>query len=58
MKVMHITLDSWLPHRYPEKLKQDPDGLNSDLSEDNLVGEAKESLGQITGTPSKGDATE
>ena len=39
MKVMHITLDSWRPHQDPEGWKQDPNGLVSDMSEDNLGAE-------------------
>ena len=57
MKVMHITLDSWRPHQDPEGWKQDPNGLVSDMSEDNLGAEVQETLGQVTGTPSKGNAT-
>ena len=56
LKVIHLTLDSWCPHMGSEGWKQDLDGLNSDLSEDNLGGEAEEYLGQTTGLPSKGDA--
>ena len=41
LKLMHHTLDSCLPHRDLELLKQYPDGLDSDISEDNLVGEAE-----------------
>ena len=51
-------MDSWRPHCYPKGWKQDPDELYNDFSEDNFVGEAKEALGQITGTPSKGAAAE
>ena len=54
MKGMHLTLDSWHPNGYPEGWKHDPYGLDNDLSEDNLGGEAEEALGQITGMPSKG----
>ena len=31
MKVMHLTLDYWLPYRDPEGWKQDVDGLDIDL---------------------------
>ena len=55
---MHITLDSWRPHRDSTGRKQDPYGLDSDISEDNLGGDYEEDLGQITGSPSKGDAVE
>ena len=55
---MHLTLDYWRPHQDSEGCKQDPDGLDSDLSGDNLGGEAEEYLGQINASPSKGDATE
>ena len=55
---MHITLESWRPHKYPEECKQELDVLDSDLSEDNLVGEAEEALVKITRVPIKGDATE
>ena len=58
MKVMHLTLESWQPHQDPIVWKQDPDGLESDLSEDNLVGEAEEYLGKITGMPRKGAVAE
>ena len=58
LKVMHPNLDYWIPHRDYEGWKQDPDGMDSDLSEDNLGDEAGESLGKITGSPSKGDAAE
>ena len=51
-------MDSWRPHQDPEGWKQDPDRLDSDLSEDNLGGEVEESLCQITGTPRKGAAAE
>ena len=56
LKGMNINLDSWLPHRDPEGWKQDPYGLDSYLSVDNLGGEDEEALGQITGTPIKGGA--
>ena len=55
---MNLTLDYWRPHQDPEVWKHDPDGLYGDISEDNLVGEAEEALGQINGSPSKGDAAE
>ena len=55
---MHLTLDSWRPHRDPEGWKQDPGGLCIDLSKDNLGGEAEEALGQTTLTPSKGASAE
>ena len=41
MKGMHITLDSWRLHRDYEGWKQDPDGMGSDLLEDNLGGDAE-----------------
>ena len=56
LKVMNINLDSWRPHQDPEGWKQDPYGLDSYLSVDNLGGEDEEALGQITGTPIKGGA--
>ena len=56
LKGIHIALDSWRPHRYPEGWKQEPDGLYSDLLEDKLGDEAEEALDQITGTPRKGAA--
>ena len=49
MKGMYLTLDSWRPHWNSELWKQDPDELDSNLPEDNLVGEAEEALVQITG---------
>ena len=55
---MYLTLYYWQTHQDPEGWKHDPYGLYSDLSEDNLGGEAEESLGEITGTPSKGTAAE
>ena len=58
MKVMHLILDSWYSHRYSEGWKQDRDGIDIDLSEDNLGGDTEEALGQITGTPIKVFATE
>ena len=58
MKGIHLTLDSWSPHWEPERCRQDPYGLDIDISEDNLGGEAEEYLGQINGTPRKGDAAE
>ena len=58
MKGMHLTLGSWRPHQDSEGQKEDPDGLYSDLLEDNLGGEAEEYLGQINGSPSKGYAAE
>ena len=58
MKVMHLTLDSWRPHWDSEGRKKDPDGLDSDLSEDNLGDDVEEDLIQITGSSSKGDAAE
>ena len=58
MKVMHITLDSWHSQFDPEGWKQDPDGLGSDMLEDNLGGGDEEILGQINGTPIKESATE
>ena len=48
---MNLTLDYWRPHQDPEVWKHDPDGLYGDISEDNLVGEAEEALGQVTGNP-------
>ena len=56
MKVMHLALDSCRPNQDPEGWKQYPYGLDSDLSEGNLVGEAEEYFFQITGSPSKEDA--
>ena len=58
LRGIHITLDSWRPHRDSEGWKQDPDGLYSDMSGNNLGGEAEEALVQITGIPSKGGAAE
>ena len=55
---MHLNLDSWSPHQDSEGWKQDPYVLESDLLEDNLGGEAEEDLVQITGSPSKGGASE
>ena len=55
---MNLALASCHPHGDSSRWKQDPDGLDSDMSEDNLGGEAKEALVQITGFPSKWDATE
>ena len=55
---MHLALDSRQSHQDSEGCKQDPYELDSDLSEDNLGGEAEEVLGQITGLPSKGNSTE
>ena len=55
---MNITLDYWIPYQYPEGWKQDPNGMDIDMSEDNLGGETEEDLGQITGMPRKGDATD
>ena len=55
---MHLALDSWCPYWDSEVWKRGSDGLDSDLSEDNLGGEAEEYLGRITGSPSKGDASE
>ena len=46
------------PILWPWRMDQEPDGLDKDLSEDNLGGEAEESSGQITGTPNKGGAAE
>ena len=57
MKGMHLTLESWCPHRLPEGWKQDPYGLYIDLSEYNLGGETEKSLGKFNGTPRKGAAT-
>ena len=48
LKVAYLTLDSLRPHRDSEGCKQDPDVLDSNMSEDNLVGEAEEALVQIT----------
>ena len=56
LKGMYLTLDSWHPHWDYEGRKQDSDGLDSDLSEDSLGGEADEALSQITGLYSKWDA--
>ena len=58
VKIMHLALEYLRPHWYPEGWKQDPDGLYSDLSEDNLGGEAEEALVQNTGTPRKGSNAE
>ena len=58
LKGMHLTWDYWRPHWDSEGWKQDPDGMDSDLSEDNLGDEIEEYLVQINGSPSKGDATE
>ena len=58
MNGIHLNLDSWRPNRDSEGWKQETDELDSDLSEDNLGGEAEEDLGQITGTPIKGNAEE
>ena len=55
---MHLTLDSWCPHRDSEGWKQKPDGLDSDLSEDNVGGDTEEALGQITGSTIKEGAAE
>ena len=55
---MHLNLYYWNPYRDSEEWKKYTDGLDSDLSEDNLGGEAEEDLGQITGTPIKGNAEE
>ena len=55
MKGMHLNLEYWHPYRESEGYKQGPDGLDSDLFEDHLVGGDEEALGQITGLPSKGD---
>ena len=55
---MHLALEYWLPNQDPERFKEDPYGLDSDISEDNLGGEAEEYLVQITVIPSKGYATE
>ena len=54
---MHVTLDSWRPHRDPERFKQEPDVLYSDLSEDDLVGDDEEDLVQITEMSSKGGSS-
>ena len=45
LKVMHLTLYSWLPKSDPEGCKQDIYGMDSDISEDNLGGEDEELLG-------------
>ena len=55
---MHLTLNSWRPHRDHEEKKQDAYGLDSDLSEDKFGVEAEEALVHITGTPRKGYAAE
>ena len=55
---MNIALDSWCPHCYPKGWKQDPYGVNTDISEDNLVGGDGGYFGQITGTPGNGAAAE
>ena len=55
---MHLTLDSLLLNQDPKVWKRDPDGMESDIPEDNLEGKADEALDQITGTPSKVDAAE
>ena len=58
MKGMHLTLDSWHPYRNPKGWKQEPDGLDIDIPQDNQGGEAEKYLVQITGTPRKGAAIE
>ena len=58
LKVMHLTLESWIQHWDSEVWKQEPDVLDSYMLEDNFGGEAEEYLVQITGSPSKGDAAE
>ena len=58
LKVIHITLEYWRLYWDSEEWKQDPDGLDSDLSEDKLGGKVEEDLLQITGMPSKGDTAE
>ena len=58
MKGMHLTLDSWRPHRHSEGWEHNTEGMGSDLSEDNLGGEAWEALVQITGITRKGDEAE
>ena len=55
---MHLNLYYWNPYRDSEEWKKYTDGLDSDLSEDNLGGKAEKSLGKITGTPSKGASAE
>ena len=57
MKGIHLTLESWRPHREPEGWKQEPDGLEGDLADDNFGGEAEEALGKINGTSRKGPAS-
>ena len=57
MKVMHLTLGYWHPQRDLEGWKQDPDGLDGDLSDENLGGESEEALGQINGTSRNGSAS-
>ena len=54
MKGMHPTLDSWLPHRDSEGRKQDPDGLDSDLSEDNLGVRMRKLWGKLLDCPARG----
>ena len=51
-------MESWSPYRDSEVWKQEPDGMVSDLPEDNLGGESQEALDQINGMPSKGDVAE
>ena len=58
LKGMYLNLDSWSPHREYEAWKLDPDGMNSDLLEDNLGGKSEEALRKITGLPRKGDSAE
>ena len=58
LKEMHINLDYCCPHQDPEVRKQDPYGMDSNISEENLGGDAEDVLGQNNGTPSKGDVSE
>ena len=55
---MHISLDSWCPHQYPEECKQGPYGLDGDMLDDHFKGEAEEALGWINGIYRKGDSSE
>ena len=58
LKGKYITLESWSLHWDPEGLKLDPDGLVSDLSEDNFGCDDEEASGGITGTPISDEAVE
>ena len=39
-KGMNLTMESWSPYRDSEVWKQEPDGMVSDIPEDNLGGES------------------